>query len=167
MKFKHPEHVDVLQAIYELYVQKGNPEKTIFTPVIREVADILRKRGFTISNTLVWQRMYEHNKTIEITETEDTLPGTSLNYEQVIKVHWFCQHDVEAMKDWKEKEKPLMFQMGTVTNEIAGLVRKRKLEEEQLRFWFIATLAALATLGNFVLQIGSCIVNYWNSVPKP
>ena len=112
-KYKHPEHLDILEAIYELYIQEGDvPTKAIFTLVMWSVGDSLRGRGFTISDNLLWQRLYEYNKTIEVTKVEDTLPGTFVNFEQVVKVYWLCQHDTQAMKNWKEKEQPLMFQMG-------------------------------------------------------
>lgn len=157
---RHPEHLDFLEAVYELYVQKGSPEKPpIIILAVGEIADMVRRQGFNISNDLVWQRLYEYNKTIEIRSIERTLPGTLGDFEQKVMGYWLCQ-DAVGTEDWKQRE-ALTFQMGVVTNEIAALTRKRQLEEEQLRFWRCYKWAAIATI-LLALVISACaVMNLW------
>jgi hypothetical protein len=154
MKHNFPEHLDILEAVYDLYIQKGKPEQPpIVTLYAEEIGKMLRTKGFEISDDLVWQRLYEYNKTIEIIENNAGGSKTTK--------YWLCTQDINAHNKNPDKPMPLMFQMGTATNEISGLMRKRELEEEQLRFWTRYKWAAIATIALTVVTSVCAVINCW------
>ncbi len=145
-----PELLDILEVIYNLYLQRNEENlnsKTLFSLYQSEIGEPLRAKGFEISDYLSWQRLYEYNKTIAIKRKEKD--GTETT------TYWLCIEDIHRFDTEKENSKdktmPLLFQMGTVCNEIATLKRKRRLEEEQLRFWKLYKWAAVATIALTIL----------------
>jgi hypothetical protein len=141
---------------YELYPEKKPAERdAIITLYANEVGDALRHRGFTISDNLFWQRLYEFNKTIK-KSTFDQKGGETV-------VYWLCEPHIAKARDSDkgEKEIPFMFRMGVVANEIARLARTRQLEEEQLRFWTLYKWAAIATVGLAIVTSACAVINCW------
>ncbi|MBN2021457.1 MAG: hypothetical protein JW809_01565 [Pirellulales bacterium] len=159
MKHDFPEYLDILEAVYECHVQQKKPEQRAnVTLDFKKIGESLRAKGFDVDNDLISQRLYEYNKTIEIVET-DTRGSKTTKY-------WLCIPDQKA-REKNDMIMPFMFQMGTVTNEIAGLRRKRQLEEEQLRFWSRYKWAAIATIALAATTSACAIINCWVTFHAP
>ncbi len=115
----------------------------------REIADVLWRKGFTIRDSLVYQRLCEYNKTIEITRTD--------SHGRQVAVYWLCGEDARRQEEDKEQITPLQLKKGTVTKEIAERARKRDLERTQIRFWKFATVAAIATIVTCCVNVVSTL----------
>lgn len=162
MRHRIPEFLDILEAVYDLYPEKKSPAReAIITLFANEVRDALSRKGFTVSDNLFWERLYEYNKTIK-KSTFDKDGGETV-------VYWLCEPHIAKARssDTGEKEIPCMFRMGVVANEIAGLQRKRQLDEEQLRFWKLYKWAAVATLGLAVVTSVCAVINCWLTYQRP
>lgn len=161
MKHIIPEHLDILQAVYDLYLAKKPTDRQGIARFFGdEVGQALKHRGFTVEDRVFWERLFEYNKTIEKRDEKGTI------------VYWLCEpnkQDARPLPGGENEGKsdiPMVFRMGVVANEIAGLIRKRALEEEQLRFWVRYKWAAIATIALTVVTSVCAIINTWIAYHK-
>jgi hypothetical protein len=123
---KFPQLQDILEAVHSCYESKGE-KGHIFTLYNNEVGEVLRANGFQTTDGMIWERLSEFNKTIQVVKVDHSGRETV--------TYWMCQPNLEQLEKDKSKGMPFMFRIGVVINHLAELNRKRQLEEEQLHFW--------------------------------
>ena len=90
---KFPSLLAILEAVFECYEKKGKATDS-FKLSRNEVWEVLRGKGFQITDDMVWERLVEFNNTIKVVRQNisESVVGTNYSYDPV---YYLCQGVVE------------------------------------------------------------------------